>query len=230
MPGSSKRYVQRPGLRRSRHIASTMRGHLSRHAGPPSRAAPGRDVAPHEFNCLHVSRRELGSSVLLRAAARRLPTAEATLVVSEGGPDADADADPSADEGPDAPRPSARAEGRGPPLLRSVFPRLLRLDDFFPHWDLVEVHASEGGRTLAYDMVQQLVCSAARTVEGDPTSSFVIAVCRWRRSNVLEQSGGGGERPAGSGGGEGQGRSVADACAVIEAAARLSREALYPDR
>ena len=80
-----------------------------------------------------------------------------------------------------------------------VFDRPLWVSDFFPYWDAVEVLDAQNMRTLAYDMVQQLVCSAARMVHGEESSTFVAGVCRWRELMLFsgfERSdfGGGGRR------------------------------------
>ena len=39
---------------------------------------------------------------------------------------------------------------------------------------------SRAARTLAYDLIEQLVCAHADAVRGDTTSEVVRAVCRWR--------------------------------------------------
>lgn len=61
----------------------------------------------------------------------------------------------------------------------------LWVGDFYPHWDAVEVLDSDNVRTLAYDLIQQLVCSAARRIEGEPSHPFVRGACRWRRAGVF---------------------------------------------
>ena len=67
-------------------------------------------------------------------------------------------------------------------MLR-VFPHAVPLADFYPYWDAVEVEdaGSTRARTLAFDVVQQLVCAAAYRVRGNASADFVRAVCRWRR-------------------------------------------------
>ena len=56
------------------------------------------------------------------------------------------------------------------------------VSDFFPYWDLVEVEDAARRRTLAFDVIQQLVCSASRRFEGNASSAFGAAVCVWRQS------------------------------------------------
>ena len=65
-------------------------------------------------------------------------------------------------------------------MLR-VFPHAVPLADFYPYWDAVEVEDAGSTRTLAFDVVQQLVCAAAYRVRGNASADFVRAVCRWRR-------------------------------------------------
>jgi len=71
---------------------------------------------------------------------------------------------------------------RPPRVASEVFGVPLLVSDFYPYWDAAEVTDIHTARTLAYDMVQQLVCSAARNVYGDPRRDFVQGVCHWRRS------------------------------------------------
>jgi hypothetical protein len=56
---------------------------------------------------------------------------------------------------------------------------------FFPFWDAVEVVDADGERTLAYDLIQQLVCSAAQRVHGNAGEEFVHGVCHWRQTNLF---------------------------------------------
>ena len=57
--------------------------------------------------------------------------------------------------------------------------------DVYPYWDAVEVFDSRGQRTLAYDLIQQLVCSASRHVQGDPSDPFLLGVCEWRQAGIF---------------------------------------------
>ena len=71
--------------------------------------------------------------------------------------------------------------------ISQVFSTPLRVSDFYPYWDAVEVDDGTGGHTLAYDLVQQLVCSAARRIHGDAGHHFVHGVCHWRRNLHLSK-------------------------------------------
>ena len=72
-----------------------------------------------------------------------------------------------------------------PAAASKVFAAPLHVGAFFPYWDAVEVHDAAGWRTLAYDLIQQLVCSAARRVHGNAGSEFVHGVCHWRRAGLF---------------------------------------------
>ena len=99
-----------------------------------------------------------------------------------------------------------------PAAALRVFVSPLQVGDFYPYWDAVEVNdAVTGQPTLAYDLVQQLVCSAAKRVHGNAGHEFVHGVCHWRRSGVLD--GGRQSRRTGS-----QPPPVADVCSTLWAA------------
>jgi hypothetical protein len=135
------------------------------------------------FDCLHVRRWHWSNATLLRRAAaslldhsgrlRRRPV----LLVGEDGVDDDSLWSPEAFRTPSL--------TRMPMTVLAVLPGALRLADFYPHWDLVEVSDASGARTLAYDVVQQLVCSQADRVIGQAASPFVEAVCHWRAAGAL---------------------------------------------
>ena len=75
----------------------------------------------------------------------------------------------------------------------------MRLVDFYPYWDVVEVQdAGSGERTLAFDVLQQLVCADAQRVHGPPAACGIILPPRQRppqakvkqtRQRVLRQLG-----------------------------------------
>ena len=52
----------------------------------------------------------------------------------------------------------------------------MQIREFYPYWDEVEVLDASGMPTLAYDLVQQLVCAAAHRVEGSAHSDYVQGV------------------------------------------------------
>ena len=54
------------------------------------------------------------------------------------------------------------ARSRFPRAVEHVFSLPLRVSDFFPYWDEVEVNDAAAGPTIAYDMIQQLSSSARR--------------------------------------------------------------------
>ncbi len=155
-----------------------------------------------DFHCLHVTRDELASASRLRAAASGAPHHIPTLVVTEldaGGAVSPRHGGESEDNMTDLQGTRRSARGRpsrynnpasaSSPRQRSlpiaahdVFQVPLHTSDFYPYWDEVEVTDVRDERTLAYDMVQQLVCAAAQKVFGNPARDFVQAVCLWRRS------------------------------------------------
>jgi hypothetical protein len=149
---------------------------------PRGTSSPQRRLAV-SFDCLHVRERQWSNTTLLHQAASSLFNAPGwsrrrpVLLVGEEGIDDDS--------------LSSREAHRTPSLTRmpmtvlAVLPGALRLADFFPHWDLVEVSDASGARTLAYDVVQQLVCAQADRVVGQASSPFVEAVCHWRAAGVL---------------------------------------------
>jgi hypothetical protein len=99
-----------------------------------------------------------------------------------------------------------------PAAASRVFASPLQVGDFYPYWDAVEVSDAVTGRpTLAYDLVQQLACSAAKRVHGNAGHEFVHGVCHWRSSGVLD--GGRKSRLAGS-----QLSPTADVCSTLWAA------------
>ena len=145
----------------------------------------GLDERPsNDFNCLHVSEGDLSSPGRLMTAAGTLPLDAPTLIVREvglGGLSA----------GVTGRREGDRVSGALPAVLPStavsrVFSTAaLEIRDFYPYWDEVEVLDASGLPTLAYDLVQQLVCAAGRRVQGSPHSEFVHGVCHWRRSSSV---------------------------------------------
>ena len=169
----------------------------------------GAEPRLQDFNCLYVSRADLESAESLREAAGPLPLDAPTLLVRELGAAYGDDAD-SGDHTAESATAEAALVGvateggarrhdrgaaphrtvRSPPieLLRSPLPAWastvlthpLQVSDHFPYWDEVEVRDAIAGHTLAYDLVQQLVCSAARRVHGPSERSFVVDVCQWR--------------------------------------------------
>ena len=125
-----------------------------------------------EFNCLHVSAAELSSTNRLKAVAATLPAHVPTLLVREVGEAADGGSDMRA---------------ALPLAAKRVFRTPLQVGDFYPYWDEVAVRDATQAHTLAYDLIQQLVCAAARRVHGNAGSEFVHGVCHWRRSPVVSK-------------------------------------------
>ena len=130
----------------------------------------------HDFNCLHVTASDLASPNRLRSAAGSLPLDAPTLLVKEMGMD-------EATVGGEL----TWMRDPLPPAALKIFAVPLHVGDFFPYWDAVEVHDIGAGRTLAYDLVQQLVCSAARRIHGNAGSEYVHGVCHWRRSALFSK-------------------------------------------
>lgn len=183
----------------ARHVVGMLHGNLAaaprdsaRRPGPPrrtplsgrQRGAPTHRRLTGSFDCLHVRQQQWSNATLLQQAAasllygpgrsrRRRPV----LLVGEDGVDDDSLSSPEAHRTPSL--------TRMPMTVLSVLPGALRLADFYPHWDLVEVSDASGARTLAYDVVQQLVCSQAERVVGQVSSPFVEAVCHWRAAGAL---------------------------------------------
>ena len=91
----------------------------------------------------------------------------------------------------------------------------LWVGDFYPYWDAVEVLDSRNTRTLAYDLIQQLVCSAARRVQGEPSDAFVLGVCQWRQAGLFAAQKSGNPFASGRNG-------VVDACSAGEEDADLA--------
>lgn len=174
----------------SEHIVSKIQSHLST-------LNRQRSHSGHRFNCLYVTVGELESAATLRHAVGSLPTRQPTLIVAE-------DTEGRLFEERDAKqgggyalqyRDEARlALGAGvlqPEVSRAVdevFGEPLWASDFYPYWDAVEVLDARDGRTAAFDLVQQLVCSAASAVHGDTSSPFVAGVCRWRELALFGQA------------------------------------------
>ena len=98
-------------------------------------------------------------------------------------------------------------------MLR-VFPHAVPLADFYPYWDAVEVEdaGSTRARTLAFDVMQQLVCADAQRVHGNASADFVRAICRWRLGALFQPT-----------------TSVIadDVCASLSAAEAATRRALF---
>ena len=79
-----------------------------------------------------------------------------------------------------------------PAAASRVFASPMHVGEVYPYWDAVEVSdAATGKPTLAYDLIQQLVCSAAKRVHGSAGHEFVHGVCHWRRAAVFSQELGG---------------------------------------
>ncbi len=100
-----------------------------------------------------------------------------------------------------------------PAAVLRVFPRAVRLADFYPYWDSVEVEdAGVAARTLAFDVMQQLVCADAQRVHGNASADFVRAICRWRLGGLFQPT-----------------TSVIadDVCASLSAAEAATRRALF---
>jgi len=164
-------------------------------------------VSRAEFNCLYATPTDLGSAARLRQAAGMLPRNLPTLLVTEEAVGRTGSPASTADEAGGALGSESHMEGGGSlaelenenglsltstnPLgstdpVGEVFDFPFWVGDFYPYWDAVEVLDSKGHRTLAYDLIQQLVCSAASVVQGDPTSDFVVGVCHWQRANIFD--------------------------------------------
>ena len=218
------------------HGGGEQRGH-SRRSG--ARRGGGRDGggagahAAAAFNCLHVRRHDVGSEAAVRAAAGGLNLQVTTLIVSEDDELVGTAADASFAGG------AGQDDGGGslPAAVRRVLPRAVRLGDFYPYWDAVEVHdAGSGARTLAYDFLQQLVCADAQRVHGNATADFVRAICRWRLGGLFQHTfqhalgaaaaaqGGSVGSAAGSGA---VGRAGDDICATLSATEAALRRSLF---
>ena len=173
-----------------------------------SSSARKRGGSTHDFTCLYLTRLELGSIDRLRAAASHLPSQAPTVVMYEVGGElqepangtVEGEVGPASTTGRSAQEQANReaeqrrenrvadhrpSHPRLPPAVSKIFDAPLVMGDFFPYWDAVEVSDAEAGHSLAYDMVQQLVCSAARRVHGDASSDFIHATCLWRRSRIF---------------------------------------------
>lgn len=145
----------------------------------------------HDFNCLHVTAAELASPNRLRFAAGSLPLDVPTLVIRELTA-SDMQASPLMSAGGGGSRDgNASATGEHgwmraplPPAVTKVFTTPLQVSQFFPYWDAVEVSDAAAGPTLAFDLIQQLVCSAAWRVHGHAGSEFVHGVCHWRHAGL----------------------------------------------
>ena len=202
----------------SHHIITRIRIHLHksyarrRHAGRGGHG--GRQLlglrgvphdAPvlflHDFNCLHVSEAELRPN-RLKAAARSLPPVVPTLLVRELRGTALREASDAT--GNDA---SNRLRAPLPPAASTIFTEALHVGEFFPYWDEVEIFDVNGVCTLAFNLIEQLVCSAARRVHGNADSDFIHGVCHWRWGSMISS-------PFGTASGRGL-RSAHDVCSVL---------------
>ena len=137
----------------------------------------GLPQSMHDFSCLHVTAAELASPNRLRSAAGSLPLDAPTLLVMEAG------ATPRVDGG----NYSSWMHAPLPPAVSKVFTTPLQVGTFYPIWDRVEVDDAAKGRTLAYDLIQQLVCSASRRIHGNAGSEFVHGICRWRDAALFKK-------------------------------------------
>mmetsp|Transcript_30575 Transcript_30575/g.93581 ORF Transcript_30575/g.93581 Transcript_30575/m.93581 type:complete len:313 (+) Transcript_30575:3138-4076(+) len=167
--GGARKWTTSSALRRSVPISKRQR--------------VGRRGSSGSFDCLHVRRRQWANATLLRQAAgalfddtKRHPHYP-VLLVGEDGIDDDALLTFATQHVPSL--------FEMPMTVLSVLPGAVRVSDFYPHWDLVEISDASGARTLAYDVVQQLVCSQAEHIVGQPSSPFVAAACYWRAADAL---------------------------------------------
>jgi hypothetical protein len=171
-----------------------------------------------EFNCIHVTRAELASVERLEAAAAPLSLTVPTLLVQEIG-----------EPGREATHHERDSVGSNwlreplPASAASVFTAPLHVGDFYPYWDEVEVHDETLERTLAYDLVQQLVCSAARRVQGSTRSTFVRGVCHWRESRALSSTRTGTRAASGRGRGV-SGLGTPAAARIFDVCSNFTRE------
>ncbi len=173
------------------------------------RAVTTAPLAPtHEFQCVYARPSALLNIESLRVAAGSAPTGMPTLLVTEtsgsqtvraqvarGGGSEESEGHEDGEGGGGAGNGAApladpaealrRAAAQPAPAAVQLFPRALRVVDFFPYWDAVEIFDAYGRLTLAYDEVQQLVCSAAQHVHGEASRPFMHSVCHWRRAGVF---------------------------------------------
>ena len=94
-----------------------------------------------------------------------------------------------------------------PPAASTIFTEALHVGEFFPYWDEVEIFDVNGVCTLAFNLIEQLVCSAARRVHGNADSDFIHGVCHWRWGSMISS-------PFGTASGRGL-RSAHDVCSVL---------------
>ena len=196
----------------SEHIVAKLSVRLASLAKTKAKHSGTRQQGLAVPQCLHVRRRDLASAERLRGAAGAAQAGPPTLLVveeadrDEGNEEANALAmqlggDAIVGVGGDGPwpaaaqdvgggdvrRPSVADETASYPAVAEVFAQPLWMSSFYPYWDAVEVLDYGDGRTLAYDFIQQLVCSSASRVYGDASDAFVSGVCEWKRAAIFQQ-------------------------------------------